>query len=1208
MANEFRILGPFEVADENGRVQLLRRKQRALLAVLVLRRGEVVATHRLIDDLWGAYPPKAAKAALHNYVAQLRRALGANVIVRRDPGYLLDAAPEQVDLDCFVRLTDGARASSEAAERAELLRAALALWRGPPLADLEDEPFALLEVPHLANLRVGACVDLIDAELELGHNASAIREIEVLLAAQPLSSYLWERSMLALYRAGRDADALAAYERAAEALDQIGQFPGPELQQRQRQILNHDPALLLPEPPALAGVAARKLATVLFADVGRPAGSDDRLDPERLLRRDRSDLGEARAAVERRGGTTVSFGGGSLMAVFGITAHEDDALRAVRAALEVRAAMSAGMPGWGPPRIGISTGEVLLDGAGGALTVHGTPVSLARLAQQAASGDEIVISGSTLRLVRDAVRVERIGTGETGAAGEAGALLFRLIGLIEGAAAFGRRYETPLVDRERELAFLAASLEQAGREGSRTVVTVLGEAGVGKTRLASELLRRVGDDVTVLVGRCVASDEGATYVPVREMVDQAAGDLTALLDGAASSGEQHLRIRRYFEQVAMQRPLALVFEDIHWAGPTVLALIEYLGAQFSGSPLLVLCLARPGLLDLRADWPVSLRLGPLGADHARELVERLSPGAELGRVARILEVAEGNPLFVEQLLAFADEGGELGHVPPTIEAVLATRIDGLGPSERALLQCASVVGRTFSPDVVAALSRWSEPPSLTVALETLARHGLVRRTAAGYQFSHGLIRDVAYGSLLKAERASLHSRLAWHLADGSDGMDEVVGFHLEQSFLYRDELGEVDEAARREGAEAGARLGAAGTHSWKLGDARAAVNLLDRAVALLAADEPARLDLLCELGVALRGSGEVHRAEEVLADARRRASSIGVPRAELRARLELANVRLFTGSGGSVDELLAVAREAIPVFATERDERGLSRAWRLIAYVDGAMRCRYATSAEAAERALVHCRRSGWSTAACLGELAAVVRYGPTPATAGVRRCRELLGDADHSGQANILVQLGPLEAMQGRFAQGRRLVDRAQRLYENLGQAAFAYINCGSARGEIELLAGRVGAADEALRESYGPLEAIGDRAHLATRAAQLADVAYLDERRDEAMEWSRRAEAAAGADDLPTQFLWRSVRAKVLATRSEVGAAVQLANEAVGLAAGTDAVDQRAKVTLDLAEVLHLCGREVESAEAAGLAFDLFAQKENVAALRQAHARFAR
>ena len=270
------------------------------------------------------------------------------------------------------------------------------------------------------------------------------------------------------------------------------------------------------------------------------------------------------------------------MAVFGITAHEDDALRAVRAALEVRAAMSAGMPGWGSPRIGISTGEVLLDGAGGAVAVHGMPVSLARMAQHAASGDEIVISGSTLRLVREAVRVERIGTPGDGHRGRGWALLFRLIGLIEGAAAFERRYDTPLVDRERELAFLAASFEQAHREGSRMVVTVLGEAGVGKTRLASELLRRVGDDVTVLVGRCVASDEGAMYLPVREMVDQAAGDLTAVLDGAASSGEQRLRIRRYFEQVAMQRPLALVFEDLHWAGPTVLALIEYLGAQFSG--------------------------------------------------------------------------------------------------------------------------------------------------------------------------------------------------------------------------------------------------------------------------------------------------------------------------------------------------------------------------------------------------------------------------------------------------------------------------------------------------------------------------------------------------------------------------------------------------------------------------------------------------
>jgi DNA-binding SARP family transcriptional activator len=1199
---QFRILGPLEVVDGDRVVSLPRRKHRALLAVLLLHAREPVSVDRLLEDLWGGQPPRTASDALQNYVSQLRRALGAELIVTRSPGYLLDVAPEQTDVGRFRLLLRAAETATEAAERAATLREALGLWRGPPLADLADEPFALVEHPYLADLRLQAQKDLIDAELADGRAAQVLGEIEALVEESPYDEHLREQLMLALYRSGRGADALEAFERARRALDELGLAPGPELRALQHDILNHDPALLLARPSTAASEPIRKAITVLFAGPGDPSRSGAELDPEQLRALADRVFGETSVAAARHGGVAQGLPDGSAMAYFGVPeVHEDDARRALRAAVEARAALLALDV---TPRLGVSTGEVLVaDSTDGGTRVTGTPVSVARQLEQAAPAGEILLEAATARRVRGAATVEP--------APMSGSLeshpVFRLVDLAPEAPADDRHLEAPLVGRQHELAALHRAFAEAQGERRCRVVTILGDAGIGKSRLAHELCTELRDEALTLHGRCVAYGGGATYAPLAEMLEQADAELAAVLEGSASVGEEHLRLRRYFESIAAERPLVLVFEDIHWAGASLLDLILYLGEQASDSPILALCLARPDLLEPRPDWPVALTVGPLPQDQTVVLLGQLAE-IEHGLRARIAELAEGNPLYAEQLLAFSTEGGALDSVPPTLEALLSSRLDRLEPGERGVLQRAAVVGRELGRGAIAGLAGHDEAAEIDAHLSALVRKGLlVRARAGGVRFQHALIREVAYASLPKCARAELHERLADRLEKDPASSDALVGYHLEQAFRYLTDLAPVDGRARRLAADAGGRLGAAGVHAWKRGDTPAALNLLGRATALLPESDAFRLELCCELGVALRAAGDLHAAEDALSAAAETASASGDTRAELRARLELANVRLLSDPGGRAAEVLTAARAGRPVFEAIHDNRSLSRAYRLIAYVDGAMSCRYARSAEAAERALHFCRESGWSTAACLGDLAAALRYGPTPVAESIRRCRALLEGADLGGEANVLVQLAALEAMHGRLEEARDLVGRARALYEDLGQPALAHAHSGGARGEIELLAGEAPAAERAFRDSYGALESIGDRAYVATQAALLAEAVYLQDRHAEAMQWSRLAEEAGSADDIPTQFLWRAVRARLLAVAGETGEAEALADEAVRLAEATDALDQRAKVVFDRAEVLRLCGRDAEARGAAEDALALFDLKGNVVAAERVRALLA-
>jgi DNA-binding SARP family transcriptional activator len=1141
----FRILGPLEAVDGGRAVELPRRKHRALLATLILHAGEVVSPDRLIEDLWGESPPRTARDALQNYVSLLRKTLGADVLVTREGGYVLEVTPEQVDLGRFERLWTEARATADVGERAAKLREALGLWRGPPLGDLAYEPFATIEVARLEELRLAAMQDLVDAELELGRAAELIPDLEALISEHPFDERLRGQLMLALYRAGRQSEALEAYQTARRTLDEeLGLEPGPLLRELEQAILRHDPSLDSSAPTP----ASRRTATIVFV-------AADAQDPEAVG----GWLRKVRDAMSRHGGRTA-FAADAAMGVFGAPqAHEDDALRAVRAAVELRSALPAA-------RIGIATGPVYVDGD----VVAGAPVTLAGQLEQAAPAGETLVSASTLRLVRDAVRVRRA----TWVSADA----FRLDEVVEGAPGVARRFSTPLVDRRHELAALRDAFADARDRRSCAVFTVLGDAGIGKTRLARELAREVRDTATVLVGRCVSYGEGATYLPLTEMID------TDFLD-AGSTGEIFLRARRELEARAAERPLLLLFEDVHWAEPTLLDFVEYLAEHATGSPMLALCLARPDLMLERSRWNASLVLEPLTDAQSRELVGE-APDAD-----RIVEIAEGNPLYVQQLAAYVEEEGAaaLDSIPASIEAIIASRVDRLGVEERSLAQRAAVVGRRFTLAAAAALGP-------TDALPRLERDAFVHHARDQYRFHHALVRDVVYAGIPKAERAELHRRHADWLDGQPEGTDELVGYHLEQAADYLRELGAPDQQVERLAANAGARLGAAGIRAWKHGDATTTANLLGRAVDLVPELDPRRLELGCELGEALMTAGEYARSESVLIDVQSKAAASGHRNLELRARLSWMNTRLYVDPATPAGDLVDEAERAAPVLGEYGDDRALGRAWYYVATVRGSYHLRYEDAEQAARIALVHYDRAGWPNGACLSVVAAALYNGPAPVSEALPACEELLAGSAIIAQASMLSCVAALRAMKGDVDQARAEAQEGRALLESLGQTAACEYQYGEVEPEIELAAGDTERARQLLERNIAWLERMGERAFVATRKARLAGVLCDAGRVDEAEHLARQAQRESSPDDLVTQTVARESLAKALARRGSLVEAETLAQEAIELLASADTLRRQADALLALADVLDLAGNETGARQAIAGALELLRRKGDV------------
>ena len=776
----------------------------------------------------------------------------------------------------------------------------------------------------------------------------------------------------------------------------------------------------------------RKTVTIVFSDLVGSTAIGERLDSESLRAVMSRYFDVMQAELERHGGTVEKFIGDAVMAVFGLPhLHEDDAERAVRAAAGMQAAL-AGLNGeletrFGVTlhnRTGVNTGEVVAgDPSAGQRLVTGDAVNVAARLEQAAGRDEVLIGPITRELVAHVTDLETIEPLELKGKSER-MPAFRLLGVRTTAVA--RAPAAPLVGRDEELATLRRELAAVAETGAARLVTIEAVAGAGKSRLVSEFLATVPEGATVTRGRCLSYGQGITFWPVAEALRELAGVLdddphdvarakldalaggdeaaaeraaaaVGLSDAAYPVDELFWGLRRVLARIAAAGPLVVAFEDLHWAEPTMLDLVEHLAA--TPAPVLLLCTTRDEVSGEGDSWAATaggtvVELDRLSPEEAAELAAGIA-GTDIppATLRTIVETAGGNPLFLEQMLAMLQDapGGDIA-VPPTISALLAARLDRLADAQREVVGTASVVGQIFPQAAVVELLPDTRRPAVPDDLTGLERrrllqaHAAVMTTGPAFAFQHILIRDAAYASLLKRDRAQLHERFVeWADAvngDRASEYEEILGYHLEQAHGYLSELGPLDDRGRSIGREASERLRAAGRRAFARGDMPAAANLMRRAAALLPAFDQERLDLLPDLGEALMDVGEFAEAERVLREAIAASDEAGDHRLRADAALALALVEFYADPPPDWSQRAArIARGAIPVFELMGDEAGQAKAWRVLGAVH-AMALRYGDAAGAVARATEHARAAG-----DLRQERRNARRSPSPPSTARRRC-----------------------------------------------------------------------------------------------------------------------------------------------------------------------------------------------------------------------------
>jgi len=978
----------------------------------------------------------------------------------------------------------------------------------------------------------------------------------------------------------------------------------------------------------------RKTVTVVFNDLSGSTALGERLDAESVRRLLGRYFDEARATLERHGGRVEKFVGDAVMAVFGIPqAHEDDALRACRATVELRERLAALNDDLVrdhdvrlATRTGVNTGEVVA-GAGETL-VTGDAVNVAARLEQAAAPGEILIGARTHQLVAAAVDTEQVA--QVAAKGKAMPIdAYRLLSVRHGAEAVARRFDLPMVDRQAELERLRRTFLNARAGRCCELITVVGEAGLGKSRLAEELGRTLGDEATVLQGRCLPYGEGITYWPLVEILRRATQDFRARViellqdepdaeviaghletaiagDSPRSSDELAWAARKLFERIARERPLLVVVDDIQWAAQTFVDLLEHVALLARDAPMLLLCLARTELVAARPGWPGErVELGPLSTAESEQLLDVLGGAVSDEMKARIGAAAGGNPLFVEQMAAIAGADGDPAQVPPTIQALLAARLDGLDADERDVLERASIVGQEFWDGAVRHLAA----PDISVgrALLDLVRQGLIHPYESSlpgedaFQFHHLLIRDTAYEGLSKARRAELHEGLAGWLEtrETEAGHDAVIGYHLEQAYRYRAELGSAEE---RLGRDASRRLSAAGRRALGRGDGSAAVSLLERSVALV--PRPDASDLLVDLGTALVDVGDFAKAREVLDEAVAVARMASDRVGETRAVVERDWLRHQTSEEADSEAIARRAETAIEVFEQARDDTGLARACHVLAEVHNNVG-RTLLMGRAAERSMEYARRAGdrRQLVMSLRLLVGALVYGPTPAQEGLLLAERHRALAEESGErvaeAVALFGVAAFHAMLEHYDEAWTEVRRSKEVCEDLG---LRFLGARSAFLGPLLQESDPEAAEELLRTGFEALRDMGERGRMSTLACDLARLRWQQHRDDEAWELAEAGRQAALGDDIVSQMYWRSVEALVLARHGEHARAAQLSDQAIALAEPIENPNGRGDVLLDRAHTLLMAGRRDEAAAAARRALEAYSAKENRSSARQA------
>jgi class 3 adenylate cyclase/tetratricopeptide (TPR) repeat protein len=971
----------------------------------------------------------------------------------------------------------------------------------------------------------------------------------------------------------------------------------------------------------------RKVVTVLFCDVSGSTALGERIDPESLRRVMARYFETAKAIVERHGGTVEKFIGDAVMAVFGVpTVHEDDALRAVRAADELRGGLGelndeleAGYGTRLELRMGVNTGEVVTGTEERLAT--GDAVNVAARLEQAARPGEVLIGEETYRLVRNGISAEEAPAIEAKGKSEPLAA-YRLVSVQ--AEAPGRRHEAPMIGRQRQRELLEGAFANVVNDRSCLLFTILGAAGVGKSRLAQEFL--AGVDATVVSGRCLSYGEGISYWPVTEVVKQLVpgaeltGPLASILgdDTAAGSPEEIAwAFRKLLESRAAERPVVVVFDDLHWGEPTFLDLVEHVADLSRDAPILLLCMARPELLDVRAAWgggklnATNVLLEPLAPEETAELVDLLAGGAEAGLRSRILEAAGGNPLFVEEMVAMAAESGAEVAVPPTIQALLAARLDQLGAAERDVLERGSVEGQVFHRNAVAALANGG---SVDGELVALVRKDLVRPEQPllpdddAYRFRHLLIRDTAYEALPKATRAELHERFAGWLAGNGTALvelDEILGYHLEQAYRYREELGPLDDRAAALAEQAATRLLAGGDHALERGDGHAVIRLLSRALALLSPADPKAPAAQLELARALSEQGDLERAVVLLDEAVSSAREVGDERVLARSRIARIDFELLVDRDWKMTEGLAEAQDALADLDRLGDDDGAVWALRVIGALVGWLGNNGESQAHW-RRAL---ERGGGADNRFVNDVLGWMLLGawwaPTP-VAEVRELAEktLATTSSKRLEAYARVVYGVAVAAEGGLEEGRAEVRAGKTLLHDLGDL-ISSAGLSAMESDMELGAGSPERAYRSTADGAEVLAASSETGYLATLLSLQSLAALELGRFDEALRLTERALEIAVDDDIDPHARDRIVRGRAAAQRGDFGSAEELLQEAGRMLEPTDFAALRLDLALARAEVGRLAGRADEERAALTAALAVAEAKGHTVAVERIRGR---
>ena len=997
-----------------------------------------------------------------------------------------------------------------------------------------------------------------------------------------------------------------------------------------------------PCAPASAGgtVEARKVVTVLFCDLVGSTALSGVLDPETLRAVTLRYFELMRRQIEACGGTLEKFIGDAVMAVFGVpTVREDDARRALEAALgmldalgRLNTELDAGLGIRLDVRIGVNTGQVVTgsDTSARQALVSGETVNIAARLEQNAGTGQILLGPHTLLAAGPTVRAEKIGPlllkGKTEPV-----TAYRLLGLGGDEPEQLRRFDVPFVGRDAELALLDAALNRAAAGHGAQFLLVHGEAGQGKTRLVREWLARRGPGpsgegpgaVVRGAGRCRRLGEQGTLQPLADAVGQVLGaaepgedatDALALLadgllvDGTPSPSvdDTCAALVQVLTSVAARRPVVLVLDDCHGAGPLLLDVVDRLVRDLGGAAVLVLCLARPELLEIRpetASGGAVLPLPGLSEEEAVLLAASLTDvAAHLDTAsAGLLERAGGNPLHLEQLLAALHEDGEGAELPPTVQALLGARIDALAADERLTLDLAAVVGGEVEAAELARLGRRAEP-SVVAALLGLSRRRLVepagpageRRNA--FRFTSGLVQEVVYQCMSKRARAERHEE-AVTLPSVRAAGGGAVGSHLERAYRYRGELGLLGESAERVRRGAAVALGRAGAQALARSDLAWADDLLARAVALHRPDEP-------DAGPAVRRLGEVRMALGRATEGRellgRVAAESADPVEAAHARLGLAVADPLAGAGSPAD----TARSVLPVFEAAGDGLGQARAClRLGQHLQ--LQGLHREADHLLTRALTHAADvdAEPERAAALGAIGVSLWRGPDALPDAVLRCRALLaehGRRRRTVRVTLNCPLAVMLALRSRWAESQACLAEAERLAGELGFAeAGVFIPLFGAM--VDSLAGR---RQQALRS----LESAADAAR-SLGAGTLLDTIALESARTllDTRQWAAAGAALAAPSARTGRPLAESVdldglRGRVAAAEGRAAEAVRLAARAVASADATDSPLVQAHAALDQAHTLLLLGRDRAALAAARAAEARFAAKGHLPGVRWA------